>query len=147
METYKELRERQQKEVDALPLGFAFSDQQFEEMKKKLGVKDNSELRSLGHGGFYRKVDSELIFGTFKRHRQEHKDRIFTPAGIDKEYLESMFYYEMCNHEFAINWDGTEEVLAVCRMEEKDLEIPEIGAAWKAAKARYYADAEKNDWF
>ena len=40
METYQELRTRQQKEVDALPLGFAFSEKQFEEMKAKL----NSEM-------------------------------------------------------------------------------------------------------
>ena len=56
METYQELRTRQQKEVDALPLGFAFSEKQFEEMKAKLGVKENSELYRLGStGGFYRK--------------------------------------------------------------------------------------------
>ena len=40
METYQELKTRQQKEVDALPLGFAFSEKQFEEMKAKL----NSEM-------------------------------------------------------------------------------------------------------
>lgn len=148
METYNELRERQQKEVDALPLGFAFSDKQFEEMKERLGVKDNSELYSMGvGGGFYRKVDSELIFGTFARHTQERKDRIFTPDGIDQEYLESMFYYEMCNHEFAINWDGEEEVLDVCNISKKELKIPEVLRAWNAAKSRYYHDAEKNEWF
>ena len=79
METYQELKARHEKEVNALPLGFAFSEEQFEEMKLKLGVKENSELYRLGNtGGFYRKVDSELIHNTFKRHVEERRNAIFT---------------------------------------------------------------------
>ena len=48
METYQELNARHEKEVNALPLCFAFSEEQFEEMKLKLGVKENSELYRLG---------------------------------------------------------------------------------------------------
>ena len=140
--------EKRPKEINALPIGFAFSDRQFEEMKAKLGVKENSELYRLGStGGFYRKIDSDLIHGTFDRHAKERRDRIFTPDGIDKEYLEEMFYFEMCNHEFAINHDGTAEVWAACFMEDDDMNVPEIKEAWNTAKKRYYADAEKNDWF
>ena len=78
METYRELKARQEKEVHALPFGFAFSETQFEEMKIKLGVTENSELYRLGDtGGFYRKADSELILRTFKRHAEERKNAIF----------------------------------------------------------------------
>ena len=78
METYRELKARQEKEVHALPFGFAFSETQFEEMKIKLGVKENNELYRLGDtGGFYRKTDSELIHRTFKRHAEERKKRYF----------------------------------------------------------------------
>lgn len=149
METYKELRERQRAEVDALPLGFAFSDAQFEEMKKRLGVKDNSELYALSGsaGGFFRKVDAELIHGTFIRHAKERKAAIFTPDGINAEYLEAAFYYEMCNHEFAINWEGEENVLAAVEITPEQMKKhPEILEAWNRAKRRYYADAEKNGW-
>lgn len=38
MESYRELRDRQQKEFNELPLGFAFSDKQFDEMMKKWGL-------------------------------------------------------------------------------------------------------------
>ena len=80
METYQELRTRQQKEVDALPLGFAFSEKQFEEMKAKLGVKENSELYRLGNtGGFYRKIDADLIIGTFKRPGKMQLERNWQP--------------------------------------------------------------------
>ena len=37
MTKYNELREKHQKEVNEFPIGFAFSDQQFEEQMKKLG--------------------------------------------------------------------------------------------------------------
>jgi hypothetical protein len=37
-----------------------------------------------------------------------------------------MFYYEMCNHELGINWDGKAEVLSACDFNEKQLNfIPE----------------------
>lgn len=36
MESYRELRDRQQKEFNELPLGFAFSDKQFENFCKNL---------------------------------------------------------------------------------------------------------------
>ena len=149
METYQELKLRHEKEVNALPLGFAFSNEQFEEMKAKLGVKENSELYRLGNtGGFYRKVDSELIHGTFKRHAEERKDAIFSSNGIHTDYAQSMFYYEMCNHEFAINWEGKAEVLAACDITEEQLNsVPELKQAWNAAKKQYYAAAEKNNWF
>lgn len=149
METYKELRERHQKEIEALPLGFAFSDKQFEEMKQKLGVTDNSELRRLGTAGtFYRKADQHLILDTFERHEEERQAAIFTPSGINTAYLEEMFYYEMCNHEYGINWDGDEEVLEACCLTAKQMdEHPELRNAWNTAKARYWKDAEENDWF
>jgi uncharacterized protein YaaQ len=149
METYQELRTRQQKEVDALPLGFAFSEKQFEEMKAKLGVKENSELYRLGStGGFYRKVDADLIIGTFKRHQEERQNAIFTANGINTVYVQSMIYYEMCNHEFAINHDGREEVLEACNLTEELLDKhSELKNAWNAAHKQYYADAERNNWF
>ena len=149
METYQELKNRQQKEVDALPLGFAFSEKQFEEMKAKLGVKENSELYRLGStGGFYRKVDADLIIGTFKRHQEERQNAIFTANGINTVYVQSMIYYEMCNHEFAINHDGREEVLEACNLTEELLDKhSERKNAWNAASKQYYADAERNNWF
>ena len=149
METYQELRTRQQKEVDALPLGFAFSEKQFEEMKAKLGIKENSELYRLGNtGGFYRKIDADLIIGTFKRHQEERQNAIFTANGINIVYVQSMIYCEMCNHEFAINHDGREEVLEACNLTEELLDKhSELKNAWNAARKQYYADAERNNWF
>ena len=149
METYQELKARHEKEVNSLPLGFAFSGEQFEEMKLNLGVKENNELYRIGNtGGFYRKVDSVLILSTFKRHEEECQKAIFTESGINVDYVQSMFYFEMCNHEFGINWDGKTEVLSACDITETQLNsIPELKQAWNAAKKQYNAAAEKNGWF
>lgn len=38
METYKELKERQQKEFNEFPLGFAFSDIAFKNYDGKMGI-------------------------------------------------------------------------------------------------------------
>ena len=117
--------------------------------ENQLGVTENSELYRLGDtGGFYRKADSELIHRTFKRHAEERKNAIFTKSGINAEYVQSMFYYEMCNHEFGINWDGTADVLSACDITMEQLNsTPELKQAWNAAKNQYYAAAEKNGWF
>ena len=58
MESYRELRDRQQKEFNELPLGFSFSDKQFDEMMKKWGLdpeKDLDKIYRIPGGGFIQK--------------------------------------------------------------------------------------------
>lgn len=102
-ETYIEMKDRHQKEVNTLPLMHAFSKAQFEEGCKKLGVTNpKSELFALKHipGCYYRKTDSKLIWETFKRLSDE------TDAAMtDEEFAVSAFEYEAANHEFHINMD------------------------------------------
>lgn len=102
METYTEMKNRHQKEVNALPIFCAFSKKQFEEGCAKLGVTDASaELFSLGHtGGYYRKTDSKLIWGTFERHSDEMDE-----AMKDETFAVEAFAYEAGNHEYHINMD------------------------------------------
>lgn len=73
---YLEWRKQSQEEFNAFPMGFAFNDEQFEEQKKKLGVKENDELISIGYGGFIRKVDKQAFLDMNKR--QEEKAAVFT---------------------------------------------------------------------
>ena len=64
MNKYAELRSRQQKEVNALPLGFAFSNRQFEEMMKGWGLdpeKYLDKIVSIGAGGYIQKKDRSLM--------------------------------------------------------------------------------------
>ena len=78
---YKELRERQQKEFDALPLGFAFGDKQFEEMMKGWGLDakkkaDLDKIYSIGYGGYIQRKDAPLLHKTRSRHDKEMEEAI-----------------------------------------------------------------------
>ena len=92
METYAQMKKRHQDEVNALPLMFAFSNDQFDEGCRKLGVTDpKSELYALGGtGGFYRRSDDELVSGTFLRHKVE-----FAKAMKDSDFAIGAFSYEI----------------------------------------------------
>ena len=50
METYRELKQRQQEEFNAFPCGFAFSEKQLNEEMKRLNVNGLNELVSIGGG-------------------------------------------------------------------------------------------------
>jgi len=107
MNPYLELKERHQREVNALPLYFAFNDKQFIECLQQLGLtlEDTDQLRSLGvGGGFYHKDEGDNIFKTFTRHTKECEEAI---AGDTKGdgYIYEMFVYELNNHEYGYTWD------------------------------------------
>lgn len=80
MESYRELRDRQQKEFNELPLGFAFSDKQFDEMMGKWGLdpeKDLDKIYRIPGGGFIQKKDHkhfhEVLDRTTLRWRRQRR--------------------------------------------------------------------------
>ena len=95
METYKQLKERQQKEVNEFPFGAAFSKEQFEEMRQKLPLADGDKYVSLGAGMFVRKQDLPAMEAMFKRHKKEICD-----FRKNSKNLVSAFVREMHNHEY-----------------------------------------------
>lgn len=100
MNTYLELKGKHEKQVNSFPMGFAFSDKQFEEAKAKLNVTDNKELLSLGSGGFIRKANWKDYLNLTSTINTENKE-----AMEDDEYLFQGFLYELGNHEFCITYD------------------------------------------
>ena len=103
---YLKLKEKHQKEVNDFPFGFAFSNEQFEDMMKKFGLKekDTDKICSIGAGGYIRKSDSNAFDEMFKRHRKEIEDEIEK----DKKgtgFIYEMFRYELSNHEYCITYD------------------------------------------
>ncbi len=115
MNKYKELRDRQQKEVNALPLGFAFSNRQFEEMMNGWGLdpeKDLDKIYRLPLGGFIQKKDHSLLHETFDRHERELKEAI--AADPDGEgFIFDMFLCELDNHEYGYTGDTTDALEAL----------------------------------
>ena len=89
--TYLELKQRQQKEVNEFPFGFAFNNQQFKEMMEKFGLKekDTDKIYSLGAGSYIRKSDSKAMEEMFARHRKEIEEE------IEKDKDGTKFIYSM----------------------------------------------------
>ena len=61
---YQELRNRQQEEVNAFPMFFAFDQRQFAEGMRRLGLRpsDMNQVYAIaGTGGFYRKSDAPKL--------------------------------------------------------------------------------------
>lgn len=115
MNKYMELKERQQQEVNALPLGFAFSEKQFNEMMVDWGLdpeKDLDKIVSIGYGGFIQKKDRSLMHETFDRHKREMKEAIAAdPTG--EGFIFDMFLRELENHEYGYTGDMTDALEAL----------------------------------
>lgn len=114
MNTYRQLKNRQQKELDAFPLGAAFSNKQFEEMMQGWGfaVDETDKIISIGAGCFIRKSDKEAFFNMFERHNKEMQDAIAADATGDG-FIYDMFYDELANHEYCITYDLDETLDAL----------------------------------
>lgn len=121
METYIEMKNRHQAEVDALPLAFAFSRDQYRDQLEKLGVSEeaanNGAIIGLGGGGFIRSCDKDLVIGTFERIHDEEQAAIAADTTGDG-FIYQMFLCELNNHEFSYTGDIHETLDALSITEE-----------------------------
>jgi hypothetical protein len=104
---YAELRQKQQEEFNALPLGFAFGNKQFDEMMKKWGLdpeKDLDKIYSIGYGGYVQKKDADLLHKTRARHDAEMQAAIAGDT-TGEGFIYEMFLYELDNHEYGYTGD------------------------------------------
>lgn len=102
MNRYAELRNRQQAEFNALPLGFAFSNEQFNRMMKGWGLdpeKDCDKIYRIPGGGFVQKKDHAHLHEVMNRHDKELQEAIAADTTGDG-FVYDMFLYELRNHEF-----------------------------------------------
>lgn len=112
MNKYMELKNKIQKEVDEFPMGFAFSNEQFEKMKEELGVKEDSELLSIGAGGFIRKTDREAFSELFNN-KAKRIDEAIAEDKTGEGFIKDMFLYELANHEYCITYDLEDTLYAL----------------------------------
>lgn len=106
MNAYQKMKDRQQKEFDAFPIGAAFSNQQFQQMMKKWGltVNDTDKICSIGGGCYIRKTDKEALRDLINRLNKEKQDAIAADTTGDG-FIFDMFVYELANHEYCITYD------------------------------------------
>ena len=93
---YREYRAQRQYEFNSLPVFFAFSEEQFDNGMKKLGIKDITDVRSIGGGGYCHK---DTIPKIIEFTNSDSIDELMK----DPEFAEDAIYYEMGNHEYHIN--------------------------------------------
>lgn len=123
MNRYAEMNSRHQAAVNALPLKFAFSNEQFERAMAELGLKptDTDKIYKLGiGGGFYRKTDAELVRKTFEDNSKELETAIAEDK-TGKGFIYEMFLYELRNHEYGYT-GSTEDTLECLGYTADDLE-------------------------
>lgn len=115
---YKIIKEKQQQEVNAFPLGFAFSKDQFKKMMENWGLTENDtdKIYSIGAGGYVQKKDAERMNEMFERNTKEHLNYMFT----DDEYAYTAFKYELYNHEYAYTGE-IEDTLDSLLIDSEDL--------------------------
>ena len=106
MNAYQEMKDRQQKEFDAFPIGAAFSNQQFQQMMEKwsLTVNDTDKICSIGGGCYIRKTDKEALCALINRLNNEKENAIAADLTGDG-FIFDMFVYELANHEYCITYD------------------------------------------
>ena len=140
METYQEMKNRQQQEVDAFPMAFAFSNKQFEEGMRKLGLAptDTDKIYKLGgSGGFFRKSDAPALHEMFCRHERERQEAIAADETGDG-FVFQMFNEELANHEY--NYTGELDET----MEALGLTMEEINGSQKMVHALQEAIKTQN---
>ena len=115
MNEYQKMRNRQQMEFNALPLGFAFGQKQFNEMMRGWGLhpeRDVKEVTCIGNGGYIQKKDVELLRQTSAQHSQELAAAIEADT-TGNGFIFQMFYYELVNHEYGYTGEAEEALDAL----------------------------------
>ena len=142
MISYQEMKKTVQKKYDDFLRDyafFAFSNEQFEEGKKKLNVESDNKLVRIYGGGFLlaSKVDE------FKALVKECDD-IQKQYNKDKKQLKQAIMYELANHEYHIRED-LEDTLNALGIDEEDLNNPELKKLIKSCVKEYMNNI--NDYY
>ena len=133
---YEELKERQQKETNDLPIYFAFGDRQLQERADELGFESIDDMINnvvgIGAGGFCKKEDFDRVMNTFKEHNEE-----MIEAFENDEFLKDAFRYEMSNHEYIITYDISDTLRALGITLKEYQESERMQKLFKEAKEDY----------
>ena len=115
MESYRQMKDRQQAEINAFPLGAAFSKEQLREQLQKLGLDPETgaaECVGIGAGCFIRKSDKPAFLELMNRHAEERAAAIAAdPDGTG--FIYQMFRHELSNHEYSYTGDLAETLDAL----------------------------------
>ena len=123
MESYIEMKKRHQKEVNAFPMAFAFTQEGLQEALAKLGLgpaETDKVCTIYGFGDIVRKSDVPAFEAMTRRHKDELNSAIAEDAS-GEGFIYEMFQHELLNHEYPLT-DDLEETLAALCLSEEDFE-------------------------
>lgn len=151
--TYQDYKTKRQAEFDALPIKFAFSDKQFEEVCEELGGKTADDFYRIPVlGGFCLKEDLPAVSDWL------NKPDPLPELVKDYDWAKGAFLYEMGNHEYHINWQADWDVINCFTHVDYD-EGEEKGylnctdwerqtkQAYIDARSEFYRQCDENGWW
>ena len=139
---YLDLKKKHEKEVSDFPIAYAFNDEQLKEALIKLGVKSTKECVTVfGHGDIVKKEDAKRLIQLLTDHSNEIQRKMLE----DSELAQAAFLYEMDNHEYAINYDGDEDVLRCFGWTLDELENVslDLANAYERARSNHFVNARE----
>ena len=105
----------------------------------ELGATSVDELTTVfNHGDVMKKENAKPFMDMLVRHSQEVKDSL-----LDEAFAEEAFLYEMDNHEYAINWDGDDDVLSCFSIKYDELVELGLKSAYMRARTRHMKKAQE----
>lgn len=134
METYQEMKERHQREFNALPIGAAFREEGFRRMMEGWGLtmEEVDKIYSIGHGCYIQKKDADLLHQTMERIDKEKAEALAADlTGLG--YIKQMFAYELRNYECFYTGDVNDMLNALDLTEEQINADPRLKAGLRAA--------------
>ena len=137
---YEEMRIRQQEEFNALPIGFAFSEDQFRKMMKGWGLDpqhDLDKIYKIPGGGYIQKKDRETVLETMNRFDIELREHIAADT-TGNGFIYEMFLSELKYHEYGYTGDVEESLGALGLTEEDVKNDPRLAAGLEKAKNMFW---------
>ena len=143
MNSYIEMKQRHQAEVNAFPMKFAFTQESLERGMRELGLDPKRDMEKIV--AFIRESDKQAFLDLFSRHDKERKEAV----AADKDgtgYLYHMFRYELANHEYAYTRDVSSTLDALGYTLEEIAKDPALSDAFLNAREDYLKEAEEKGW-
>ena len=115
---YAELKNQTQKRFNNIPgMFFAFSNEQFNEGIKKVGLNedDTDQLVRLGGGGYIKKDCKQIMLDAMEQNEKELADFLATEEGLIDALV-----YELNNHEYSYTGE-IDDALDALGLEVKDI--------------------------